>query len=193
MSRTNSTMLPLGTKAMDFSLTGVDGEFHFSEITGKSGYLITFICNHCPFVKHLKKEFSTFTKSILKKNIHTIAINSNDIEQYPEDNLERMKEDKEIFNYGFPYLLDDSQEVAKGFKAACTPDFYLFDEHKILVYRGQFDDSRPENGVAITGQDLEKAIDNLLQKKEPLNEQRPSIGCNIKWKPGNEPDYYKKG
>ena len=190
MAKTNSTMLPLGQKAMDFSLIGVDGEFHFSKITGQSGYLIAFICNHCPFVKHLKKEFSILAKKALEKNIYTVAINSNDIKQYPEDNLDKMKEDKKTFNYPFPYLLDESQEVAKEFRAACTPDFYLFDENKELVYRGQFDDSRPENGIPITGDSLQQAINNLLQKKAPLKNQKASLGCNIKWKPNNEPNYY---
>ena len=129
---------------------------------------------------------------MLSKGIYTIAINSNDVEQYPDDNLDKMKEDKEAFNYSFPYLLDESQAVAKAYSAACTPDFYLFDKNKTLVYRGQFDDSRPENGLPVTGEHLKKAIHHLLQGRPPLEEQKPSIGCNIKWKPGNEPDYFKR-
>ena len=191
MSRTESIMLPLGTKAVDFSLNGTDGEFNFSQIQNKAGYVIAFICNHCPFVKHLKKQFSFFAQEALDKNVFTVAINSNDVGEYPDDSLEKMKIDKEIFNYSFPYLWDESQEVAQSYKAACTPDFYLFDADKRLVYRGQFDASRPDNGIAVTGEDLRKAVTHLLTGKSPLAEQRPSIGCNIKWKPGQEPSYFK--
>lgn len=190
MAKTESIMLPLGTEAADFSLNGVDGMFNFSQMKGKAGYVIAFICNHCPFVKHLKKEFSTFAQDVLAQNIHTIAINSNDVEKYPDDSLEKMKEDKEMFHYAFPYLLDESQEVAKLYRAACTPDFYLFDANKTLVYRGQFDASRPENGIPVTGEDLRQAITHLLAGNPPLTQQRPSIGCNIKWKPGQEPNYF---
>jgi peroxiredoxin len=191
MVRTPSTMLPLGTKAPDFSLVNVDGQtVSLSDFDDAPATLLIFMCNHCPFVKHLADPLSHFTAEYMDKGVAVIGINSNDAGNYPADSPEQMVREAEERGYRFPYLYDETQEVAKEYRAACTPDFFLFDRDRRLAYRGQFDDSRPDNGKPITGADLRAAIDTVLAGKKPSDQQRPSIGCNIKWKPGNEPDYF---
>jgi thiol-disulfide isomerase/thioredoxin len=148
------------------------------------------MCNHCPFVKHLADALAQFSADYLAKGAAVVGINSNDVANYPADSPEQMVQEAEERGYQFPYLYDETQEVAKAYRAACTPDFYLFDRDRRLVYRGQFDDSRPDNGKPITGADLRSAVDAVLAGKKPSEEQRPSIGCNIKWIAGNEPDYF---
>jgi peroxiredoxin len=184
MARTESSMLALGTKLPNFTLTDGLGQELISSVEEgtKNGTLVMFICNHCPFVIHVAKEIASIGKDFLAKGIRIIAINSNDIENYPEDSPEKMLEFKESYSFNFPYLFDKSQAVAKSFKAACTPDFYLFDKNDLLVYRGQLDDSRPENDVEVNGNDLRKALDALIENTTILGLQKPSIGCNIKWK-----------
>ncbi len=152
--------------------------------------MVAFICNHCPFVKHLRTAFAQFAREYQARGVAVVAINSNDIEAYPQDGPQGMAEEAQSAGYTFPYLLDATQEVAKAYKAACTPDFFLFDGQRRLAYRGQFDASRPGNGVPVTGSDLRAACDAVLSGAPVSAEQKPSIGCNIKWKPGNEPDYY---
>jgi peroxiredoxin len=191
MARTESTMLPLGTKAPAFALVNVDGRtVSLSDFADAPALLVMFICNHCPFVKHLADALAQFTAEYMAKGVAVVAINSNDASNYPADSPEQMVREAEERGYQFPYLYDETQEVAKAYRAACTPDFYLFDRDRQLVYRGQFDDSRPDSGIPITGRDLRAALDAVLAGKKPTPEQRPSIGCNIKWKPGNEPDYF---
>ncbi|MEO9513910.1 MAG: thioredoxin family protein [Flavobacteriaceae bacterium] len=184
MARTPSKMLPLGTKAPDFDLinTVTNTKVSLQEVKGEQGTVIMFICNHCPFVIHVNAEISKLGKEYKEKGIDFIAISSNDIENYPQDAPHLMKEKAKIEDYSFPYLYDETQEVAKAYDAACTPDFYLFDKGLKLVYRGQLDDSRPGNGIALTGTDLRNAMDALLEGKAIRMEQKPSIGCNIKWK-----------
>jgi peroxiredoxin len=191
MARTPSTMLPLGTKAPDFSLVNVDGRtVSLADFNGAPALLIVFMCNHCPFVKHLAGPLAQFAHEYMQKKVAVVGINSNDVANYPADSPEQMVREAEDQGYAFPYLYDETQEVAKAYRAACTPDFFLFDRNQRLVYRGQFDSSRPDNGVPITGADLRAAIDAVLAGKQPSDKQMPSIGCNIKWKPGNEPDYF---
>lgn len=183
MALTPSTMLPLGTPAPDFSLPDTEGKkTSLDSFPGAKGYLVMFICNHCPYVVHLKSHLAALTSEYLKKGIAIFGINSNDYIEYPDDSPEKMKEEKKKFNYAFPYLIDETQEVARHYQAACTPDFFLFDENKKLVYRGQYDSSRPKNGFPITGEDLKRALDAVLEKSEVNPDQIPSIGCNIKWK-----------
>jgi len=184
MSLTPSKMLPLGTKAPDFELINPisSKQIKLSDSRGKIATVIMFICNHCPFVKYLNNELVVIANEHIDKGIAFIAINSNDIVNYPEDApLEMIKTAKEN-NYPFPYLFDESQKVAKSYDAACTPDFYLFDDQLKLVYRGQLDSSRPGNNIPITGRDLRFAIDCIFKKKPQQEEQKPSVGCNIKWK-----------
>ena len=191
MVRTPSTMLPLGTEAPDFSLVNVDGRtVSLSDFEDAPALLVIFMCNHCPFVKHLADPLAHFTAEYMDKGVAVVGINSNDAANYPADSPEQMVREAEERGYRFPYLYDETQEVATAYRAACTPDFFVFDKDKKLVYRGQFDDSRPDNGKPITGADLRAALDAVLAGKEPRDQQRPSIGCNIKWKPGNEPDYF---
>jgi peroxiredoxin len=191
MARTPSTMLPLGTKAPDFSLVNVDGRtVSLADVSNEPALLVIFMCNHCPFVKHLADALAQFSADYMAKSVAVVGINSNDVANYPADSPEQMVREAEERGYRFPYLYDATQEVAKAYRAACTPDFFLFDRDRRLVYRGQFDDSRPDNGKPITGADLRAAIDAVLAGKKPSEQQRPSIGCNIKWKPGNEPDYF---
>lgn len=191
MVQTASTMLPLGTKAPDFSLPNVDGKtVSLRDVSGGKGLLVMFLCNHCPFVKHLRSALAAFGKEYQAKGLKIVAISSNDVESHPDDSPDKMAAEAKAVGYTFPYLYDATQEVAKAYKAACTPDFYLFDANLALVYRGQFDDSRPSNGKPVTGADLRAAADAVLAGKAPLPEQRPSIGCNIKWKPGREPAYF---
>ncbi len=184
MARTLSNMLPLGTQAPDFTLldTVTQQPMNLQKIKGLKGTLILFICNHCPFVKHLNAQIAQLAKDYKSKGIHCIAISSNDAEHYPDDAPPLMKQNALEQGFIFPYLYDETQDVAKAYDAACTPDFYLFDDALKLVYRGQLDDSRPGNGLPVTGKDLRSALDNLL-KKQPISDlQKPSIGCNIKWK-----------
>jgi len=191
MARTPSTMLPLGTKAPDFSLVNVDGRtVSLSDFNGAPALLILFMCNHCPFVKNLAAALAQFAHEYMQKKVSVVGINSNDVANYPADSPEQMVHEAEDQGYTFPYLYDETQEVAKAYRAACKPDFFLFDRDQRLVYRGQFDSSRPDNGVPITGADLRAAVDAVLAGKKPSDKQIPSIGCNIKWKPGNEPDYF---
>ncbi|MDA1014184.1 MAG: thioredoxin family protein [Planctomycetota bacterium] len=191
MVKTASTMLPLGTHAPDFSLPNVDGKtLSLADLDGKRALVVIFMCNHCPFVIHIRDELVKFAKEYQAKGAAIVAISSNDVVEYPQDSIEKMAEDAREFGYTFPYLLDESQATAQAYKAACTPDFYVFDADQTLVYRGQFDDSRPQSGIPVTGKDLRIAVDRALAGDEPLFEQSPSLGCNIKWKAGNEPVYF---
>jgi thiol-disulfide isomerase/thioredoxin len=191
MARTPSTMLPLGTPAPYFHLPNVDGRMvSIDDFKSSPALLVAFICNHCPFVKHIAPAFAQLAREYQTKGVAVIAINSNDAAGYPADSPEQMVHEAENRGYSFPYLYDESQEVAKKYRAACTPDFYVFDKDRKLVYRGQMDDSRPDSGIPVTGKDLRAALDALLAGKPASEKQRPSIGCNIKWKPGREPDYF---
>jgi len=191
MAATESTMLELGTLAPEFKLPDIDGNLvSISDLKVDKGLLVMFICNHCPFVKHLNPDLKIFTDNLKKKGIEAIAISSNDIENYPQDSPEMMKKFKEENEYNFPYLYDESQETAKAYMAACTPDFFLFNSDLTLYYRGQFDESRPGNGKPVTGNDLGKAVNAMLSGEVDYSPQLPSIGCNIKWKKGNEPEYF---
>ncbi len=188
-----STMLPLGTKMPNFNLLGIDEKIYTNEMfNGKIGSLVMFICNHCPFVKHVNDEIVKLTNEITDKNIAVIGINSNDSsqEKYAEDSIEKMREYATNLAYNFPYVVDEDQSAAKNFTAQCTPDFFLFDSESTLVYRGQLDGSRPGNDIPTDGESLRSAIDALLNNEEPISEQLPSMGCNIKWKVGEEPDYF---
>tara|TARA_R110000868_G_scaffold1211_2_gene9330 strand:+ start:51694 stop:52275 length:582 start_codon:yes stop_codon:yes gene_type:complete len=192
MSAVESMMLELETKAPDFTLPIVTGGIlNLEKYSSRSkGTVIAFICNHCPYVKHINKALVGLANTYIQKGIGFIAINSNDIGKYPQDAPSEMMKVVKEENYPFPYLYDESQSVAKDYMAACTPDFFLFDREGKLVYRGQFDETRPETGKPATGVDLQKAIDAVLSGGELLATQIPSIGCNIKWIPGNEPDYF---
>jgi len=184
-------MLPLGTKAPDFTLPDTDGNMvSLRDFAGKDALLVMFICNHCPYVKHLKEALAKLGSEYHGKGVGIVAINSNDVANYPDDSPDKMKEDARRFKYPFPYLYDESQEVAKAYHAACTPDFFVFDEEQQLAYRGQFDDSRPGNEVPLTGKDLRAALDAVLKGMPAPETQKPSMGCNIKWKSGNAPDYF---
>jgi len=187
-------MLELGTPAPGFSLPDCDGQVHtLTDLAGAPALLVAFICSHCPFVKHLRDEFAAMAREYQPRGLAVVAINSNDVEAYPQDGPDAMRAEAAQLGYVFPYLLDASQAVAKAYRAACTPDFFLFDARRRLVYRGQFDDSRPGNGRPVTGADLRAAIDATLAGGAPAAEQLPSLGCNIKWRKGNEPDYYAGG
>jgi len=190
MALTPSTMLDLDTPAPDFSLLEplTQNLVSLSQFSGKP-ILIAFICNHCPYVVMLKEALQQFAKDYDTKGLAVIAINSNDIENYPADSPEKMIDDVNNYAYSFPYLFDDTQKVAKSYKAACTPDFFLFDQQHKLYYRGQFDSARPGSGTEVTGVDMRNAADNLLAYKDAPHEQIPSVGCNIKWKKGNQPEY----
>ena len=188
-----STMLPLGTKMPNFNLLGIDEKIYTNEMFNeKMGSLVMFICNHCPFVKHVNDEIVKLTNEIMDKNIAVIGINSNDSsqEKYAEDSIEKMREYATNLAYNFPYVVDKDQSAAKNFTAQCTPDFFLFDSESTLVYRGQLDGSRPGNDIPTDGESLRNAIDALLNNEEPIGKQLPSMGCNIKWKVGEEPDYF---
>lgn len=188
-----STMLPLGTKMPSFNLLGIDGEMYTNEIFhGKKGSLVMFICNHCPFVKHVNEEIVNLSNEITGNDIGVIGINSNDStqEKYAEDSIDKMREYADNLGYKFPYVVDEDQSVAKNFTAQCTPDFFLFDSDQNLVYRGQLDGSRPGNDVPTNGESLRSAIQALLNNEDPISEQLPSMGCNIKWRVGEEPDYF---
>tara|TARA_Y200000002_G_scaffold242981_1_gene201025 strand:+ start:95 stop:679 length:585 start_codon:yes stop_codon:yes gene_type:complete len=189
MARTESYMLPLNTEAPNFSLTnGVDQiEVTLGEVKGMSGTLVIFMCNHCPYVLHLLEKIVEVSHEIKKLGINTVAISSNDVENYPDDRPELMQKLALEKSFDFPYLYDPNQEVALAYEAACTPDFYLFGQDLKLVYRGRFDDARPKNDNPITGKDLLNACQKLLNGAEQETNQIPSLGCNIKWKAGNEP------
>jgi peroxiredoxin len=191
MAATPSTMPPLGMPAPDFSLPDHAGEIKsLGDFREASALLVAFICPHCPFVIHIRKAFGAFAREYREKGLAVVAIQSNDVAQYPQDGPEGMAKEIQEGGYPFPYLLDETQEVAKAYRAACTPDLFLFDGERKLVYRGQFDDSRPGNDLPVTGKDLRAAVDAVLAGKPVPGEQRSSIGCNIKWKAGNAPDYF---
>ncbi len=190
MAATPSTMLPLGTQAPDFDLVDtVSGDrIALADVrAGRRAMLVMFICNHCPFVKHIRAELARLGQDYQPKGVGVVAISSNDVANYPDDSPDKMKHEARSAGYTFPYLFDDDQTAAKAYHAACTPDFFLFDAQGLLVYRGQLDDSRPGNGLAVTGKDLRAAMDAVLSGQRPSTEQRPSIGCNTKWKAGNAP------
>ncbi len=191
MVKTLSTMLTLGTRAPDFSLPDAGGKIvSLSQLDGAPAVLVIFMCNHCPFVKHIAPGLADLAREYQDKGVAVIGINPNDIANYPDDSPQKMAEASAEYGYTFPYLLDESQEIAKAYHAACTPDFYVFDGNQKLVYRGQMDDSRPSLDEPVTGIDLRAALDTVLEGRPLNDEQRPSVGCNIKWKPGNEPDYF---
>ena len=191
MPETPSTMLDLGTPLPSFSLPDFNGRVvSDADFKGSQALLVAFICKHCPFVRHIRSEFARFAKEYEARGLKVVAIMSNSIEEFPEDGPEGMKQETEEAGYVFPYLFDKDQNVAKLFKAACTPDLFLFDSNRRLAYRGQFDGSRPKNNVPVNGADLRAAADAVLAGKAPSETQRPSMGCNIKWYPGNEPAYF---
>ena len=177
-------MLPLGTKAPDFSLvdTKDDQIKSLNNLKGNVGTLVMFICNHCPFVIHVNEQLVQLANDYKAKNISFIAISSNDVVNYPQDGPDKMKTHAEVNHYPFPYLYDETQDIAKAYDAACTPDFFLFDKELKLVYAGQLDDSRPGNGILVTGADLRAALDALIDNEAIDPNQKPSMGCNIKWK-----------
>ena len=189
MAAVESQMLPLGTAAPAFSLPDPDGKV-FSLRDGAAAYLVMFICNHCPYVKHVREELARIGREYAERNVAIYAINSNDVSTHPGDSPEKMKQEAAEWGYVFPYLYDASQDVAKAYRAACTPDFFLFDADRKLVYRGQLDDSRPSNDAPVDGRDLRAALDAALGGAPAPEPQKASIGCNIKWRPGNEPDYF---
>ena len=191
MVRTASTMLPLGTKAPDFELTNIDGtRVSLEQFRGKKALVVIFMCNHCPYVKHVANGLTQLAMDYLPRGVAIVGINSNDTSAHPEDSPEQMIHEAEARGYPFPYLFDEDQAVAKAYHAACTPDFFLFDGQQRLVYRGQLDSSRPKTDVPVTGKDLRAALDAVLSGQPVSSEQRPSIGCNIKWRAGNEPEYF---
>jgi peroxiredoxin len=191
MVRTASTMLPLGTAAPDFSLPGTDGKtVSLQDFAGSKALLVVFMCNHCPYVKHVAPQLKALTDEYMPQGLAVVGINSNDAEKYPEDSFQAMVQEKQHRGYQFDYLFDADQAVAQAYAAACTPDFYLFDADQKLVYRGQLDSSRPKNDVPVTGADLRAAIAAVLSGAAPSAQQTPSIGCNIKWQEGNEPKYF---
>jgi len=184
-------MLPLGTPAPDFSLPDAQGkQVSLSDYASSEALLVIFMCNHCPFVKHVADHLASLAKEYQQRGVAVVGINSNDVESHPEDAPDKMAEEAASRGYTFAYLFDESQEVAKKYHAACTPDFYVFDKDCKLVYRGQMDASRPESGIPVTGEDLRAALDALLSGQSVPKDQTPSIGCNIKWKAGREPDYF---
>lgn len=187
MAAKSSVMLELGTIAPEFSLPDPDGAMH-SLGEGAKAYLVMFICNHCPYVKHVREELARLGDDYLSRGVGIFAVNSNDATTHPGDSPDNMRKEALAYGYGFPYLVDESQEVARNYHAACTPDVFLFDSSKQLVYRGQLDGSRPGNDVPVDGKDIRAALEAVLHDRPVAREQIPSIGCNIKWKPGNEPD-----
>jgi len=192
MAMTPSTMLPLGTQAPAFDLPDTTGNrVSLASLQGAKGVLIVFMCNHCPFVQHIRDKLVQLITEYQAKGIAAVGICANDASAYPADSPASMAEEARLHGFTFPYLHDAAQDVAKAYRAACTPDFFLFDAEQRLVYRGQLDDSRPGNGKPVTGSDLRAAMDALLEGRPAPARQLPSIGCNIKWIPGNEPDYAK--
>lgn len=189
MAAISSTMLPLGTRAPDFSLrNAVDARpVSLKDLEGKPALLVMFLCNHCPYVQHVRPELGRIAADYLPKGVAIVAINSNDVRAYPQDGPEHMRAMALEDGWEFPFLYDETQEVAKAYRAACTPDFFLFDKARKLVYRGQLDDSRPGKATPLTGRDLRAALDAVLAGKPVPSDQKASVGCGIKWKPGNEP------
>ena len=184
-------MLPLGTAAPDFHLPDTNGKMvSLSDFRHASALLVVFMCNHCPYVKLIRHGLAQLGRDYQPKGVAMVGINANDVANYPQDSPARMKVEAASAGYNFPYLFDETQAVAKSYHAACTPDLFLFDAAQRLVYRGQFDDARPGNDVEVTGRDLRAALEAVLGGKPLAKEQKPSVGCNIKWKPGHEPDYY---
>ncbi|MGB3200573.1 MAG: thioredoxin family protein [Nodosilinea sp.] len=192
MAMVESTMLPLGTAAPHFELTDVvSGEtITLGTFADAPALLVMFICRHCPFVKHVEQELARLGQDYGPKGVGIVAISANSVQTHPQDGPEHLKAQAQSVGFTFPYCFDATQEVAKAYTAACTPDFFVFDQAKTLAYRGQLDDSRPGNDVPVTGQDLRAALDAVLAAKAMPGHQKPSIGCNIKWAPGNEPDYF---
>ena len=192
MARTESRMMTLGTKAPEFRLPDVVSgrEVSLDTFRDRKGLLVLFICRHCPFVKHVQDELARIGRDYADSDLGIVAISSNDAESYPDDRPESLDEMAEELGFTFPFCFDETQDVAKAYDAACTPDFYLFDDRRELVYRGQLDGSRPGNDIPVTGEDLRRAIDQLLAGQPVDEAQRPSLGCNIKWRPGNEPDWF---
>ncbi|MFH1263627.1 MAG: thioredoxin family protein [Pseudomonadota bacterium] len=192
MAETPSTMLSLGTRAPDFSLRNVmeDRPYSLTDTKGARALLVMFICNHCPYVQRIMPEFKKLQDDYLSKGVKIVAINSNDVTSYPQDGPTPMRELALKEGWRFPFLLDETQKVAQAYRAACTPDFFLFDGSTKLVYRGQLDDARPGNSKPVNGKDLRAALDAVLSGKTVTVEQKPSIGCNIKWRRGNEPSYF---
>ena len=191
MVKTASTMLPLGTQAPDFSLINVDSQLvSRDDFRGAPALLVIFMCNHCPYVIHIADELARLTAEYQARGVAIVGINANDSTMHPADSPEQMVHEAEQRGYVFPYLYDETQEVAKAYRAACTPDFFLFDREMRLVYRGQMDESRPKTESVPTGRDLRAALEAVLAGREMPADQRPSLGCNIKWKAGQEPDYF---
>ncbi len=191
MALTPSTMLDLGTEAPNFTLADPEGNsFDLSKQQIDRGLLVIFMCNHCPYVIHIREQLVKRIRDYQGQGITVVAINSNDYDTHPDDSPERMAQDAKEFGYTFPYLVDEDQQVAQAYQAACTPDLYLFDQDRKLVYRGQFDSARPGNTTPVTGDDLTAAVTQMLEGKEIQVVQQPSMGCNIKWKAGNEPAYF---
>ncbi len=194
MAETPSTMLTLGTRAPEFTLPDIAGRpVSSSDFKEAPALLVVFMCNHCPYVKHVREHLVELIKEYQARGVSVVGINSNDADAYPEDSPELMAEEARKFGYTFPYLYDEKQEAARAYRAACTPDFFLFDAERRLVYRGQMDSSRPGNGRPVTGEDLRAALEALLRGEQVNPVQKPSLGCNIKWKRGNEPEYFKAG
>ena len=185
-------MLPLGTKAPDFTLRDVVSERDVSlgDFDGSKGMLVMFICNHCPYVQHIRDELARFGMGYQDSDLGIVAISANDADAYPDDGPDAMKKEALRHGYTFPYLFDSDQNVAAAYTAMCTPDFFLFDSNRELAYRGRFDESRPNSGIAVTGADLRAAVNAVLSGQPPSKDQQPSMGCSIKWKPGNTPAYF---
>ena len=192
MVKTPSTMLPLGTAAPNFELPDVVTQKAVSlgTFADSKALLVMFICQHCPFVKHVQSELAKIGRDYGDRSLGIVAISANDADNYPDDSPEKLKQMAEELDFNFPLCYDESQSISKAYTAACTPDFFLFDQSRKLVYRGQLDDSRPSTDIPVTGKDLRQAIEAVLEDRKPDLEQKPSIGCNIKWKPGNEPEYF---
>ncbi len=193
MVETPSTMLALGTQMPSFRLPDPFGNWVSSnDFQGAPGFLVAFISNHCPYVKHIRSHFSRLASEYQAKGVAVVGISSNDVINHPDDSPEMMAKEIKTIGYTFPYLYDQTQEFAKAYRAACTPDFYVFDRERRLVYRGQMDDSRPGNNHHVTGADLRDALDAMLGGNSVSDDQKPSVGCNIKWMPGNEPNYFRR-
>jgi peroxiredoxin len=191
MALTPSTMLPLGTTAPDFQLPDTNGKIvSLADFKNAPALLVIFMCNHCPYVIHIRAGLVQLARDYTPRGVGIVGISSNDAKNYPADSPAKMKDEVKTAGYIFPYLYDETQAIAKNYRAACTPDIFLFDKNQRLVYRGQFDASRPNNGIPVTGTDLRAALDALLAGKSVAEKQIPSIGCNIKWKAGNEPDFF---
>jgi peroxiredoxin len=191
MARVESIMLPLGTPAPPFDLPDATGVHHRSDdLSGAPALVVVFMCNHCPFVKHIARELGLITQRLMAKGAAVVGINANDVDAYPDDGPEHMLSRARAYGWDFPYLLDADQSVAHAYRAACTPDFFVFDAERRLGYRGQFDGARPGNDVAVTGADLKKAVEAVLAGQPVPEPQLPAMGCNIKWRPGNEPSWF---